>query len=116
MKLVHQYMAIFFTFPPTLNHHHPLQVENCGSNLWLVMDGDDSGKFWFQMVNKSQHIKMSLVSEFNGDSYSLYTATLYPADHYCCLKYVLLVDQRLLLGMKYVSKHQDLVCSQIKQI
>ena len=27
MKLVYQYMAIFFTFSPTSNHLHPLQVE-----------------------------------------------------------------------------------------
>ena len=31
-------MAIFFNFPPTSNHLHPLQVENCGSNSLLVVD------------------------------------------------------------------------------
>ena len=30
MKLVYQYMVIFFTFSPTSNHLHPLQVKNCG--------------------------------------------------------------------------------------
>ena len=44
MKLVYQYMAIFFNFPPTSNHLHPLQVENCDSNLRLVVDEDDNGK------------------------------------------------------------------------
>ena len=34
-------MGIVFTFPPTLNHLHPLQVENCGSNSRLVVDEDD---------------------------------------------------------------------------
>ena len=29
MKLVDQYMAIFFNFPPTSSHLHSLQVENC---------------------------------------------------------------------------------------
>ena len=31
MKLVYQYIAIFFTFSPTSSHRRPLQVENCGS-------------------------------------------------------------------------------------
>ena len=38
-------MVIFFTFPPTLSHLHPLQVENCHSNSRLVVDEDDNGKF-----------------------------------------------------------------------
>ena len=42
MKLVYQYIAIFFTFSPTLNHLHPLQVENCDSNSRLVVDEDDT--------------------------------------------------------------------------
>ena len=41
MKLVYQYMTIFFTFSPTSNHLHPLQVENCDSNLRHVVDEDD---------------------------------------------------------------------------
>ena len=45
MKLVYQYMKIFFTFPPTSNHLHPLQVENCDSNSRLVVEEDDNGKF-----------------------------------------------------------------------
>ena len=44
MKLVHQYMAIFFNFSPTSNHLHPLQVENCDGNSRLVVDEDDNGK------------------------------------------------------------------------
>ena len=44
MTLVYQYMAIFFTFPTTSNHLHPLQVKNCDSNLRLVVDEDDNGK------------------------------------------------------------------------
>ena len=31
-------MAILFYFSPTSSHLHPLQVENCGSNLRLVVD------------------------------------------------------------------------------
>ena len=38
-------MEFFFTFPPTLNHLHPLEVKNCGSNSRLVVDEDDNGKF-----------------------------------------------------------------------
>ena len=50
MKLVYQYMAIFFNFPLTSNHLHPLQVENCDSNLRLVVDEDDNGKFRLERV------------------------------------------------------------------
>ena len=47
MKLDNQYMymAIFFNFPPTSSHLHPLEVENCDSNSRLVVDEDDNGKF-----------------------------------------------------------------------
>ena len=44
MKLVYQYVVIFFNFQTTSNHLHPLQVENCGSNSRLVVDDDDYGK------------------------------------------------------------------------
>ena len=30
IKLVYQYMTIFFNFLPISNHLHPLQVGNCG--------------------------------------------------------------------------------------
>ena len=51
MKLVYQYMAIFFNFPPTSSHLHSLQVENCDSNSWLVVDEDDNGKLRPERVN-----------------------------------------------------------------
>ena len=51
MKLVYQYMAIFFNFSPTSNHLHPLQVENCDSNSRLVVDEDDNDKFRLESVN-----------------------------------------------------------------
>ena len=50
MKLVYQYMAIFFNSPPTSNHLHPLQVENCDSNSRLVVDQDDNEKFRLERV------------------------------------------------------------------
>ena len=50
MKLVYQYMAIFFNFSPTSNHLHPLQVENCDSNSRLVVDEDDNGKLRLERV------------------------------------------------------------------
>ena len=43
MKLVYQYMVIFLYFSPTLNHLHPLQVENCDSNSRLVVTMVNSG-------------------------------------------------------------------------
>ena len=52
MKLVYQYMAIFFNFQTTPNHLHPLQVENCDSNSRLVLDEDDNRKFRLQRVNR----------------------------------------------------------------
>ena len=33
---------VLFHLPPTSGHLHPLQVENCDSNSWLVVDGDDN--------------------------------------------------------------------------
>ena len=51
IKLVCQYMAIFFNFLLTLNHFHPLQVENCDSNSRLVVDEDDYDKLRLERVN-----------------------------------------------------------------
>ena len=51
MKLVYQYMAIFFNFLTTSNHLHALQVGNCDSNSRLVVDEDDNDKLRFERVN-----------------------------------------------------------------
>ena len=51
MKLVHQYMTIFFNFLPTSSHLHPLQNKNCGSNSRIVVDEDDNGNFRLERVN-----------------------------------------------------------------
>ena len=51
MKLVYQYMTIFLNFSSTLNHLHPLQVENCDSNSRRVVDEDDNGKLRLERVN-----------------------------------------------------------------
>ena len=61
MKLVYQYMAIFFNISPTSNPLHPLQVENCDSNSRLVVDEDDNGKFRPERVNMFNN-------HFNPDS------------------------------------------------
>ena len=53
IKLVNQYMAIFFNFSPTISHLHPLQVKNYDSNSRLVVDQDDNGKFRLERVNIS---------------------------------------------------------------
>ena len=52
MKLIDQYMIIFFNFSPTSSHLHPLQVENCDSNSRLVVDEDDNGKLRLERVNE----------------------------------------------------------------
>ena len=65
MELVYQYMIIFFTFSPTLNHFHPLQVENCDSNYRLVVDEDDNVKSGLKGLNRKlfPHIFMLLLVE-----------------------------------------------------
>ena len=50
MQVLYQYMTILFTFSPTSNHLHPLQVENCDSNSRLVVDEDGNGKFRLERV------------------------------------------------------------------
>ena len=41
---------IFCDLTPTSSHLYPLQVENCDSNSWLVVEEDGNGKFNFEMV------------------------------------------------------------------
>ena len=53
MKLVNQYMAIFFNVEPISNHLYSLQVENCDSNSRLVVDEDDNGKLRLERVKGS---------------------------------------------------------------
>ena len=55
-------MAIFFNFPPTSSHLHPLQVENCDSNSRLVVDEDDKGKFRLERA-KSEPPSETLVQQ-----------------------------------------------------
>ena len=50
MKLVYEYIAIFYIFYITPNHLHPLQVANCDSNSRLVVDEDANGKFKIEIV------------------------------------------------------------------
>ena len=50
IKLVCQYITIFFNFAFTLSHLYPLQVENCDSNSRLVADEDDNSKFRLEKV------------------------------------------------------------------
>ena len=53
MKLVYQHMAIFLNFSPISNHLHPLQVENCDSNTWLVVEEDDNVNSGLKGLNLS---------------------------------------------------------------
>ena len=43
-------MVNFLNFSPTLNHLHPVQVENCDSNSRLVVD--EGGKFSLEKVKQ----------------------------------------------------------------
>ena len=53
MKLLYQYLAIFFNFTPTSNDLHSPQVENCDSNSGLVVDEDDNDKFMLERAKES---------------------------------------------------------------
>ena len=61
MKLVYQYVIIFFNFSPTSHHVHPLQVENCESNSRLVVDEDDNGKFRLERVKWGVNIVLHIM-------------------------------------------------------
>ena len=50
IKLVYQHIPIFFNLPPTSSHLHPLQVENCGGNSWLVVDKGYNCKYRLERV------------------------------------------------------------------
>ena len=50
MKLFYLYMAIFKNCSATSNHLHPPQVENCDSNLRLVVEENNNGKFRLERV------------------------------------------------------------------
>ena len=63
MKLVYQYMAIFFNFSPTSTHLHLLQVEKCDSNSRLVVDEDDNDKLRPERVNIQYRVNESQVKE-----------------------------------------------------
>ena len=52
MKLVYQYMSIFFNFTRTSNHLHPLQVENCDIKSRLVVGEDDNVKSGLERLKK----------------------------------------------------------------
>ena len=67
MKLVYQYMAIFFNFSPTLYYLRPLQVENCDINLRLVVDRDDNGKVRLKWVDYSISTKIVAIKMYNVD-------------------------------------------------
>ena len=70
MKLVCQYMVIFFNFSHTSNHFHPLQVENCDSNSRLVVDEDDNGKL------RLQRVKLELLTQFPASNDEKYLILL----------------------------------------
>ena len=62
MQLVYQYNAAYFNFSLTLNHLHPLQVENCDSNSRLVVDEDDNVKSGLKGLRSRSNLKIIKVS------------------------------------------------------
>ena len=70
MKLVYQYVIIFFLFKATSNHLHSLQVENCNSNSRLiVVDEDDYSEFRPERVDSCaaapENMSLNMLSKFN---------------------------------------------------
>ena len=59
MKLFYGYTVVFFNLPPISNHLHPLQVDNCDSNLQLVVDEDDNGKLRLERVKGDNDVIVS---------------------------------------------------------
>ena len=73
MKLVYQYIIIFFNFSLTSDHFHSLQVENCDSNSRLVVDEDDYGKLRLERVNNpALASERNLLLQFVLYCYNLY--------------------------------------------
>ena len=68
MKIFYQYMAIFLNFPPTSNHLHPVQVENCDSNSRLVVDEMTTfGKFRLERVKYfyfNERVNLSVIYKY----------------------------------------------------
>ena len=64
MKLVYQYMAIFFIISLTSSHLYPPQVENCDSNSRLVVDEDDNDKF--RLVSVKREVLIILTQSFSS--------------------------------------------------
>ena len=86
----------FFTFSPTSNHLQPLQVENCDSNLRLVVDEDDNGSD-------------SLVNKF-GLNTGIFLKTWWlrhcTGPVYCRLQFLYQENaQYLLLGLSFLVVH-----------
>ena len=72
MKLVHQYVVIFFNFWTTSSHLHPRQVENCDSNSRLVVDEDDNGEFMIESVKYGPALKGLIIVPPPKSLYSNY--------------------------------------------
>ena len=86
MKLVYQYMTIFYIFSLTSNHLHPLQVENCDSNSRLVVDEDDNGKF------KIERVKLTSTVGYNDKRNISVLQGYFPATGVCYIAYVIYVQ------------------------
>ena len=72
MKLVYQYMTIFFNFSLISSHLHPLQVENCESNSRLVVDEDDNGKVRLERVKALKYFfNTNLGKPYQSNSYGV---------------------------------------------
>ena len=92
MKLVYQYVAIFFNFETPSNHLHPQQVENCDINSRLVVDEDDNGK-----------LRLERVKQIPCDIYPL------GAEH------DIIVFSRFIIRLKFKSLLLEMKCTTLAQ-
>ena len=100
MKLVYQYMAIFFNFSLTSNHFHSLQIENCDSNSRLVVDEDDYAKLRLERVEvtdtpfyiqgydiRCRPIRPYVLSSELSGAYVKTTVEIWIMGKICCILY-----------------------------
>ena len=97
MKLVYQYMVIFFNVSPPSNHLHPLQVENCDSNSRLVVDEDDNDKFRLERVKQHNLKKWALILQ---DWQNVFIQTVYILEISIHLKLCVAVARHIIKWVK----------------
>ena len=109
MKLVYQYMLIFFNFPPNSSHHHSLQVENCDTNSRLVVDEDDNGKFRPERVDIGPATR-PILNCYQQCSIVSCWSPAHPTNMRCSANFETLLGQRRRRWISIGSSRMSRVC------